>query len=85
MVVGTTAREDDLAALPLAETQITLPPRQCPGIRVSKSLDRQQRDSLIDVVVELSCDPGALLFMGLNQSAAHAAKCFVGQLAFSDI
>jgi hypothetical protein len=48
-------------------------------------LDGQQRDSLIYVVVELSRDPGALLFVGLNQFTPHASECFLGQLAFSDV
>src|SRR5258705_2834158 len=48
-------------------------------------LDRQQRDSLIDVVVELSRDPGALLFMGLNQPAADACKSLFCQFTLRDV
>ena len=48
-------------------------------------LDRQQRDSLIDVVMKFSGDPSALLFMGFNQLAPHIGKCFLGQLGLGDI
>src|SRR4051812_17522778 len=45
-------------------------------------VDRQQRDSLTDIVVQLSRYPGALLFMGFNQSAPNTGKSFFGLLAF---
>src|SRR4029077_18595443 len=48
-------------------------------------LDRQQRDSLIDVVVELSRDPGTLLCMGLNQPAADACKSLFCQFTLRDV
>src|SRR3954451_4094009 len=44
-------------------------------------LDRQQRDSLINVIMKFPRDPSALLFMGLNQLAPHIGKSFLGQLA----
>src|SRR6266705_3514635 len=40
---------------------------------------------MIDVVMEFSREPGALLFMGFNQSAPHSGKSFLGQLAFRDV
>ena len=37
-------------------------------------VDRQHRNSLIEIVVQFSSYPGALLFMGFNQSAPNAAR-----------
>src|SRR6185437_8354881 len=51
----------------------------------SFQLDGQQRDSLIDVVVEFSRDPSTFLFMSFNQPPAYARKSFLGQPAIGDV
>src|SRR4051812_30357883 len=48
-------------------------------------LDRQQRDSLINVVMKFPGDPSAFLFVGLNQLAPHIGQSFLGQLAIRDV
>src|SRR6266481_964901 len=48
-------------------------------------LDRQQCDTLADVVVKLSGDPGSFLLLCLNQPAAHAGEGRFRQLALGDV
>ena len=48
-------------------------------------VDRQHRHSLIDIVVQFSRDPGALLFLGFNQSAPNAGQRFLGLLALGHV
>ena len=47
--------------------------------------DGQQRDPLIDVVVQLSGDPGAFLFVGFNQQSTNVGKSLLRQLAVGKI
>src|SRR5207302_1600730 len=48
-------------------------------------LDCQQSDSLINVVVQLPCDPGTLLFVGFNQPASDAGKGFLGDPSIGNV
>src|ERR1700704_1954402 len=48
-------------------------------------LNRHQRDALIDIVMQLSGDPGALLLVGLNQPATHAGEALLCQFAIGDV
>ncbi len=45
----------------------------------------QKREALIDVVVKLSADPGALLFMCFNQSTANGRETLFGELSVGDV
>ena len=51
----------------------------------SIQLDCQQCHPLIDVVVELSRDPGTLLLVGLNQPPPHVGKRFLRKLALGNV
>ncbi len=46
---------------------------------------RQEREALIDIVVKFSANPGALLFMGFNQSAPYGGETLFGELSFGDV
>src|SRR5947209_8311094 len=45
----------------------------------------QQREALIDIVVQFPSNPSALLLMSLDQPAAHGGHCFFGELSFCDV
>ena len=44
----------------------------------SIELDCDDCNLLIHIVMQLSCEPGALLLVSLNQSAAYAVSSFLG-------
>lgn len=52
---------------------------------LSEMAIRQRRDSLIDVVMQLSRDPCALFFLCLNQFAPNVRESFLGQLAVRNV
>src|SRR5882672_4786524 len=47
--------------------------------------DCQQRNPLIDVIVQLSRDPGTFLFVGLDQLAPHARHRFLREFAIRHV
>ena len=48
-------------------------------------VDCHHCESLVDVVVKLSGDPGAFLLLRFNQLSAHVGKNVFGELALGDI
>jgi len=48
-------------------------------------LDGQQAQTLIDVIVQVPCNPGTLLLLRLNQPPAYAGKRLFRQFAFADV
>src|SRR5580765_941455 len=47
--------------------------------------DTHDSNLLVHVIVQLSCDPRALLLVGLDQSASNSSQCFFGEFCISDI
>src|SRR5215472_18990309 len=45
----------------------------------------QQRESLADIVVKLSGDPGAFLFLSFDQLSGHSRHRLVRELAISNV
>src|SRR5215469_12516023 len=48
-------------------------------------LDRQQSESLRDIVVKLSANPGALLLLRLNEPSVYVEQCLFRCLVVGDI
>src|SRR5262245_11626497 len=48
-------------------------------------MNRQQRDSLIDIVMKLAGNPSSFLLMSFDQPAAHAGKGLFRLLVFGNI
>src|SRR4029077_18438611 len=51
----------------------------------SIQFNRQQSETLIDIVMKLSANPGALFFVGFDQPAAYGGHGFFGELSFGDV
>ena len=48
-------------------------------------IDGQHGDTLVDIVMKLTCNPRTFLFLCCNQPAAHAGKSLLCLFALGDI